>query len=291
MTLPIRTLRLLLAAAALLACAHPSRAAAQDAEPAAAARDTLYEVRLADGSVLYGRVRDEGAAVTVETQGGATVRLRREQIASMAPLRGRVVRGRVWPADPNATRLFFAPTARSVGAGHGYLGVYEIFFPFLTFGVTDWLTLSGGTPLIPDVIGRVFYVAPKLTVVQTERFSAAAGVLYGADREEGIGLGYGVGTFGDADRALTVGVGWRFDGDVGTDRLMAMVGGERRMGRGTKLITENYLVQGSSEAYVSGGIRFFGERLSADLGFAAPFGEDDCRGGCFFPVVNFVYSF
>ena len=291
MTPTFRTLRRILALTALLACAHPSGAAAQDADTTAAARDSLYEVHLTDGSVLYGRVRDEGATVVVETQAGVAVRLRREQVASIAPLRGRVVRGRVWPADPNPTRLFFAPTARSVGAGHGYLGVYEVFFPFLTFGVTDRFSISGGTPLIPELVGEVFYVAPKLTVVQAERFSAAAGVLYGATEDDGVGVAYGVGTFGDADRALTVGVGWGFTDSEVADDLLAMVGGEWRMSARTKLISESYVVQGEAGALVSGGIRFFGEHLSADLGIAVPFGMDDCDGACFVPLVNFVYSF
>ena len=38
----------------------------------------------------------------------------------------------------------------------------------------------------------------------------------------------------------------------------------------------------------SGGVRFFGERLAADLVIAVAFTED---GAFAFPVVNFVYRF
>ena len=38
----------------------------------------------------------------------------------------------------------------------------------------------------------------------------------------------------------------------------------------------------------SGGVRFFGERLSADLALAFPIGANEFFG---FPVVNFVYLF
>lgn len=38
----------------------------------------------------------------------------------------------------------------------------------------------------------------------------------------------------------------------------------------------------------TGGVRFFGERLSADLGLAVPLGAGELFA---FPVVNFVYVF
>jgi hypothetical protein len=72
-----------------------------------------------------------------------------------------------------------------------------------------------------------------------------------------------------------------------------MLGGELRAGRSTKLITENYLIpgfDGGQGSILSGGIRFFGEQLSADLGIAVS--PTDCEGDfCWIPLVNFVYSF
>ena len=56
----------------------------------------------------------------------------------------------------------------------------------------------------------------------------------------------------------------------------------------TKFITESYFIPGISGGLVAGGIRFFGERLSADAGLGFAVGEDS---GCCIPVVNFVYSF
>lgn len=286
-------LPLLLLAAALTV---PAGAAAQ-VENAAVA-DSLYEVRLSDGSVLYGRVTAETPdELTLVTQSGATVRLRRDQVVAITPLRGRVVNGEVWGDDPHATRLFFGPTARAVPRGEGYLGVYELFFPFVTYGVTDRFTISGGTPVIPEAIGEVFYLAPKYEVLRTPTVSAAVGVLalFATGQEEfgSAGLLYGVGTFGGSDRALTVGATVPFiaaegESDVG-DQPAFMVGGEARISRRTKFITENYFVAGESGALVSAGVRFFGERLSADFGVGMGFADGD--NACCLPLVNFVYSF
>lgn len=298
MTFPL--CRLLLAALPLaVSFAAPRPAAAQtDNVAAPIAQDTVLEVRLSDGSVLFGRVTAQTAdEVTLQTQGGATIRLRRDQVVSIGPLRGRVVNGQVWREDPHATRLFFGPTARAVPQGEGYLGVYELFFPFVTYGVTDRFTISGGTPVVPEAIGQVFYLAPKYEVLRTPTASAAVGVLalFATGQEEfgSAGLLYGVGTFGGADRALTVGATVPFiaadgESDVG-DQPAFMVGGEARISRRTKFITENYFVAGESGALVSGGVRFFGERLSADFGLGMGFADDD--NACCLPLVNFVYSF
>jgi hypothetical protein len=285
---PSSLVRPLLLCAALLLCAFslPRRAHAQVTDTTAAARDTLYAVRLTDGSVIYGRVEARGDELIVRTEAGAEVRVPRGQVVRMTPVSGRVVAGRVWPRDPNATRLFFGPTARAVGAGKGYLGVYEVVFPFVTYGVTDHFSLSAGTPLVPEVIGEVWYFAPKLTVLETESAAAAIGALAGAADGEMAGILYAVGTLGDPDGAVTAGAGWAFsDGDLHNQPVL-MLGGELRMGANTKLISENYFIPSEDVSGVSAGIRFFGERLSADLGIAASLEDEG-----WFPLVNFVYSF
>ncbi|HYW11899.1 MAG TPA: hypothetical protein VE871_08080 [Longimicrobium sp.] len=287
-----------LLAAALLACAlgRPGAAHAQANETAAAA-DTVYEIRLRDGSVLVGRiVADQGATLTVQTQAGLTVTLQREQVVSITERSGRLVDGRMVPQDPHATRLFFAPTARAIPRGEGYFGVYELFFPFVSYGLTDRFTISAGTPIVPDYIGQIFYFAPKYEIVRTPGASAAVGVLAviapEAELDGSVGLIYGVGTFGNPDGAITVGATVPFvattdDSDLGNDPVF-MIGAEARTGLRTKIISENYFVPGEG-ALVSAGMRFFGERLSADFGVGLAVGGSDPP--CCLPLVNFVYSF
>jgi hypothetical protein len=48
-------------------------------------------------------------------------------------------------------------------------------------------------------------------------------------------------------------------------------------------------VQGGESGGVSGGVRFFGERLSADAGVGLLIERSDVT--CCLPLVNFVYSF
>jgi hypothetical protein len=268
-------------------------AAAQQA-PEISVSDTVMELRLTDGSLVYGRiVATEGDRLTIVTESGGRIEVSRSQIASLRPTTSRLVAGERWGEDPNATRLFFGPTGRAVGRGTGYFAVYELLMPFLSFGVTDRVTISGGTPVIPGAIGELMYFAPKVTVSSRPGLDLAVGTIafFVPSEDVSLGLLYGVGTFGSRDNAFTLGLGLPFytgDGDSFGDRVALMIGGEARMTQRTKFITESYFVPGESGGLVIGGVRFFGERLSADAGLGFAVGEES---GCCLPVVNFVYSF
>jgi hypothetical protein len=261
--------------------------------------DTIFEVRLADGSVFYGRIVAETEShLTLETAGGSRIELARTEIRSIRRTEGRFVDGQYLAADPNRTRLFFAPTGRPLARGQGYVANYMLFFPFVAYGVTDRISIAGGTPIFPEIIGEVFYLAPRATLYRREGIDLAAGALaFFATREldEGsAGLIYGVGTFGDPDRALTAGAGWGFaltseESTLSNDPVL-MLGGEHRLGDRTKLITENWFVADSDAGGVfTAGIRLFGERLSGDLGLGFGGSWDDMV--CCLPVLNFVYNF
>lgn len=292
---------LLVVVAGLLVCgvgATGAPIAAQSAPAAEAARtDSVTEFRLRDGSTLLGRVVEESATrVVVETLGGLRVELTPEMIISRRVVRGRSEAGGFVRADPNATRLFFTSTARPLARGEGYVADYFLFLPMVAYGATDRLTIAGGTPIIFGM-GEILYFAPKYTVVNhgpTALAIGALGFFATSHLSEGsAGIIYGVGTFGSSDNALTAGAGWGYvassDGaDVSKDPVL-MLGGERRVGRSVKLITENWIFVGGDFGMASGGVRFLGDRLSADLGLLSSVTTEGTS--CCFPLVNFVYTF
>lgn len=263
-------------------------------------RDSISEVRLRDGSVLYGRVVQEDAAhLTLRTSGGTQVDVRCDQVVSVRRTAGRIVNGEVWADDPNGTRLLFTSTGRPLGKGEGYVSAYFLFLPFVAYGFTDKLTIAAGTPIIPGAIGRAFYVAPKYTLVSREKSSYAIGALSFATTEEisdgTVGLAYGVGTWGSRDNAITAGAGWGYswskNGSGVSNAPVIVLGGETRISRRVKLVTENWFYTGSGVqgAFISGGFRFIGDRLSSDLGLLGLAGGDGV--GCCIPTVNFVWNF
>lgn len=296
--------------ALLLLCSLAAPASSQPADTTA-----LVRIELADGSVFIGTVvRETADELVLRTQGGAEVTIPVAQIRRRAPFEGRLEGGRAIPFDPNRTRLLFSPTARPLGRGQGYLAVYELVVPFVAVGLTDALSLSGGTVLLPGAFGRVLYVAPKVTVVNQERLAVAlGGIGVGVFVDDGggtAGIGYGLATYGGPERAVTLGAGFAFaEGEIASGAILT-AGGETQVSRSVKLLSENYVIpyrsetttctesfvctttdETSYEVLLSAGVRFFGERLAADFALWTSPGTLGTDVFPFIPWVGFAYNF
>jgi len=270
-------------------------ARAQDRPAAPTDTVQVVEVQLRDGSRVVGTVVSETATqLVLRTTGGAMVTIPVDQVESRRVVTGRIRDGRYYTPDPNGSRLFFTATGRPIGAGRGYFADYYVLFPFVAFGAGDILSVGGGVSLIPGSTEQLIYFAPKLTLVNTGTTAVAAGVLAGTvtSSETWAGILYGVGTFGSVEKAVSLGVGFAWgDGDV-SDTPVFLLGGEIRVGNWIKLITENYVVPGQEDGLLlTGGVRFFGERLAADLAFITIPAAFEDEGFPFVPFVGFAYNF
>lgn len=289
--LPIPVLALIALAPAALAGQRlcPDRQAYDVVVPGP---DDTQQITLEGGATYLGRVTDDGDPVRFELMSGDALEIARDRIICLRVVEGTRHDGEFWPQDPNTTRLFFGPTGRALRSGEGYFSVFEIVMPFLSVGATDRLTLSGGIPLIFGSGGiELAWLAPKYELLRTETFRGAVGVLAFFAQGESAGVVYGVGTLGrTSDRAVTVGAGWGYDSESGLYTAPAlMLGFEGRAGKNVKFISENYLFPDEGFGILSAGPRFFGERLSADLGLALPVAPD-MGGFVVFPLVNFVWN-
>lgn len=249
----------------------------------------LCELVLRDGSRLFGTIeRESPDEVVLRTQAGAVITARRTEIASLRVVKGRIEKGEFFSEDLHRTRLFFAPTGRSLRRGEVSFGVFQFLAPFVQVGVTERFSMGGGTPLLFgfDESDRPFWMTPKFQVLDSTNAQAAVGLLHLFNIEgDGAGIAYGVSTFGNTDNAATIGAGLAYSGD---DRGWVLMGGaEGRVSRHVKVMTENYVWK-TGDGILSGGFRFLGERLSADLALAIPLGVGDFIA---LPVVNFVYVF
>ena len=283
---------LILATVLVAAPAEPQQAPPSPIAIVVPAEGVTQQLELKDGTRAIGRVESiDGERFTFRTVAGVTMQVDRAMVQAIGPVTGHLVNGEFWPADPNPTRLFFAPTGRSLKKGEAYFGVYEILLPFVQYGVTDRISIGGGTPLIFGSNDVPFWVTPKVQVYQTTATEVSLGVLHFFNvGDYNLGIAYGVVTRGSIDSAITIGAGYAYersgeDGDDGGSPLL-MVGGEHRVSRRFKLVTENYVF--NDGGLLSGGVRFLGERLSVDLGLVSPIGA-----GEFFavPIINFVWKF
>jgi hypothetical protein len=270
----------------------PRIARAQQAAPtiAVAAPGELQELVLRDGTRALGRVEKvEQGRVMFRTEIGATLEVALDQVVSVTVAQGHIVDNAYWPTDSNPTRLFFGPTGRSLKRGQGYIAVYEVFVPFVQYGVTDRLTIGGGTPPIFGGGSVPMWLTPKYQLVARPHTQAAVGLMHFFDLDgASLGIAYGAVTQGDTDSAFTAGVGVTYNSsrDYRPGTGVLMLGGEHRVSRSFKVVSENYFFDG--HGLVSGGVRFMGERLSADFALVTPLTSD---GFFAFPMVNFVWRY
>lgn len=279
---------LTVAVAALLAI--PGSAHAQDPvirDTATADSSRMYVMRTRDGSQFVGRLVRATVDSVYFVSAGGPVTVPRSIVVELRQIgKGALRQGIYWASNPNDTRLLIAPTGRMLAKGEGYFSDTYLLLLLFAGGLSSRFTLGGGLSIVPSddfFRNNIYYITPKVGLVQSPNVNVAVGGFFGfagwdlSDTEEDVGsfgILYGVATFGSSDAHVTVGSGLGYGGGDLADRPIFMLGGEKRMTRRTSFVTENYLLPGESNAAISYGIRFFGEKLSVDLAFWNAFGED-----------------
>jgi hypothetical protein len=295
---------LTLAFAALVAAPREARAqqpAARDTARADSAQ--MYILRTRDGSLFVGRLVRASVDSVYFVSAGGPITVPRSSVVELRQLGHGAMRGGVyWAPNPNDTRLFIAPTGRMLERGEGYFSDTYLFLLLFAGGFSNRFTLGGGLSIVPsDDFFRynVYYVTPKFGLVQSPKFNLAAGAFVGflgagiaSESDVGsFGVLYGVATFGSPDASVTLGSGLGYGGGNFADRPIFMLGGEKRVARRASLVTENYALPGESDVVISYGIRFFGEKLSADLALWNAIGSDTDTVFPGIPYVAFAVKF
>ncbi|HEU4995944.1 MAG TPA: hypothetical protein VFT29_14060 [Gemmatimonadaceae bacterium] len=295
---PIHTVLRLVAFSLFVAslAVHPAFAQQQATKPVivVAAPGQTQRITLRDGSQLVGRVLSvDSTSVRFESTLGVTT-LAVDSILDVRTERpGRVVDGRYYFKNPNTTRLIFAPTGRTLPKGEGYINDFWIFLPGFAVGLSDRVTIGGGMSIVPGAEwnDQVIFATPKVGIVRGDDFNASLGALALAvpnfdDGRESVGILYGVGTWGREDASFTAGVGYGYVGGTLAGRPAILLGADARMAPRVAFVTENYVFP-QSGGLVSAAIRFMGEGMAVDLGYATLPGVGDSTP---FPVMNFMWK-
>jgi hypothetical protein len=282
---PLAALTLAVAASAAL----PESARAQDPvirDTATTDSTRMYVLRTRDGSLFVGRLLRATVDTVYFVSAGGPITVPRSAVLELRQVgKGAMRQGIYWAPNPNETRLFIAPTGRMLAQGEGYFSDTYLFLLLFAGGLTSNFTLGGGLSIVPSndfFTNNIYYITPKIGLVQTPSVNVAAGAFIGfagwdIDGSEDIGsfgILYGVATLGSSDGSFSFGSGLAYGGGDWADRPIVMLGGEKRISRRMSLVTENYILPGESNAAVSYGVRFFGEKLAVDLAFWNAFGSD-----------------
>ncbi|MBC8089857.1 MAG: hypothetical protein H7Z40_21565 [Phycisphaerae bacterium] len=241
----------------------------------------VHELTLTDGSRIVGRIQRVTADSVRIASSVANITVARRTVQSVSERAASALRGgSLWWENPHPTRLLFAPTAIALRRGDAYVADFWIFFVSAAVGVTDRLTIGGGSTLVPglDFNQNIFYLLPKLTVVKTPKFNLALGALaahlglgksdiYGNAESRSLGVLYGVATAGSRESNLSLGAGWGYAEDKISNRPVLTIGGQHRVGKRVALISENWILpfEGNGSGFISYGVRLLAEKVSIDL--------------------------
>lgn len=173
--------------------------------------------------------------------------------------------------DGNLSRLFVSPTARSLPEDKGYINLAEIILPNFGYGITDEFMIRGGfTPF--TISGRVLYFGlAALQVAEYGDLTLSGGIILtdftGASRNwESAVYGYGAASYGNDIAAIHAGFGGGYSGSKESSSAVFMIGGEWRIARTTKIISENWIVSETGSGAFSLGLRIFGRSVAGELG-------------------------
>ena len=244
-----------------------------------------------DGSSFIGRIIEVGEEeIKFETKYGVLTFSIFEITELKLVSEDQFKEGKYWFPNPNCTRLFFAPTARMLKKGEGYFADYFVFFPTITLGITNNITLGGGFSILPgaDLDEQIILFTPKVGLKTSKKMDLAIGALVVKLPEStSAGILYGVSTFGTLDQSFTFGLGYGYAEDELADKPMIVLGGETRTSRSVSLVTENWIIPEKDTPVITFGLRFFGEKISVDFALIFPMEEDVF----IFPYIDFVYKF
>lgn len=253
-----------------------------------------------DGSVIQGKYMGHTEnGIKVQTESAGELTIPNDQITWMKVVEDdRFKDGEYWFENPNATRYLFSPSAFSLKKGEAYYQNTYLIINSFNFGVTDNLTIGGGFELYSTVTGDpIFFISPKYSFPISKNLRAGAGLLYvnaldSNDGFTGLGIGYGIVTYGNTDDNITVGLGYGFVEKELSEKPVFTFSGMKRLSRRFGLVSENWLVP-TDDYYgiYSYGLRFMGERMTVDFAFLN--NPDIASDVTFigFPYIDFVIRF
>lgn len=253
-----------------------------------------------DGSVIQGRfVAHTENGIRLLTESAGEITISNDQIGWMKVVEeDRFKNGKYWFDNPNATRYLFSPTAFSLKKGEAYYQNTYLVLNSFNYGITDNLTIGAGFELFSTFSGDpVFFVNPKYTFRINDKLRAGAGVLYAnissnTTNFSGLGIGYGILTYGNTDDNITLGMGYGFVEKELANRPVFTLSGMKRLSSRIGLVSENWIVPVEDYYGVySYGLRFMGEKLTVDL---ALLNNPDIASDFLFigfPYIDFVVKF
>jgi hypothetical protein len=244
---------------------------------------SIIQVRLSDGSKLeFNRSEIE----YVQLSGGEVIVGTSEEMIGV---------------DPLASRYLYAPSSFSLTKGKTYVSQKELFFTSAARGLTDNITILGGSILPALMAGEIFLISgAKISTRVGPNLRASAGFEVFSDLDINLGFVFGGGTLGGNNFNLSLIAGKPFAVGFGEKELgpfLTVVGLNKKLTRRLRFVSETWFIpdvvdgidKGEQTYWLSGNvIRFLiNNSFALDSGFI--FFEGG--GGESLPWLDFAYLF
>lgn len=269
-----------------------------NSNPIQAQDATYYRIVTTDGNKFIGTlVSQDDAQVVLNTSDLGEVTIQRSNIKSMETIEpSRIKNGDYWYENPHATRYLFSTNAIGLKPGEGYYQNTWIFFNNVNVGVTKNISLGGG--LVPTFLFGTssvpVWLMPKVSIpIAQDNLHIAAGGLFGGIIGEdsfGLGLAYGVLTYGNTDKNITVGLGYGYGDGQWSKTPLININGMYRLTKTLYLVSENYFISVGDEStgIISLAGRWAPENFSIDFGLVRPTEDGEYIG---LPWLGFTVPF
>ncbi len=264
--------------------------------------EKLVRIEMKDGSEFMGTlVGETEAEVVIRTEKLVLMTIKKDGIKSMKEIPPEhIVRGEYWAPNPQSGRHFWSPTGYGLKAGEGYYQNLWVLFNQVSYGISDNFTIGVG--IIPlflfgvEVSYTPIWITPKFSVpLKKELINLGGGaIIANIPGDFGIfGIAYGLTTFGDRDRNLSIGLGWGFADGEFAEHPMINISWMIRTGKRGYLVSENYFFSAGNEnvLILSLGGRTLWNRFSLDYGLFRPFSKYWPSEFIAFPWLGFVIPF
>jgi hypothetical protein len=244
---------------------------------------TIVKIETTDGNEFIGKiVFQDTARVLLKTDKLGEISIRRTDIKYQEKIDVQQIKdGKLWFANPQSTRYFWSPNGYGLKKGEGYYQNIWVLWNQFSYGVTDNISLGAG--IIPTFFfggapTPIFGTAKFSIPIKKDKINVGGGVIFGTvlgEENTGLGIFYGLSTFGSPDNNVSVGIGYGIAGGEWASTPLINLNGMFRITSRGYFITENYYIASDGESLVLmmlGG-RWIIKKAALDYGLVIPIGD------------------
>jgi hypothetical protein len=240
----------------------------------------LVRIETIDGNEFVGEIiKTDTEKIYLLTKNLGEIGIPLLQIKSQEKIqKEQIVKGQLWFPNPQATRYFWSPNGYGLKKGEGYYQNIWVLWNQFAYGVTDNFSVGGGVIplfLFAGAPTPVFGTMKLSLPLENEKLNIGFGGIFGTvlgESETGIGILYGISTFGTPDNNVSFGLGYGYAFGELAESPMININGMFRISSRAYFITENYYINAGGDGVVmlSLGGRWIIKKAALDFALVMP---------------------